>query len=179
MPDAQPFARADVVGSLLRPPELLRARADWQQGRLDAAAYKRVEDRAVDGAIALQERCGLDVVTDGEMRRVFFTGSITEALEGIEFTEGQKTIWHGADVADETIELPVAVTGRLRRVRSLATEEYAYARARATRPLKVTLPSPLMLSYFWSPAHSSAAYRDPFEMFAEATEIIRDEAREL
>ena len=66
----------------------------------------------MNDAIALQEHCGLDVVTDGEMRRMFFTGVVTEALEGIEFTTGQTTTWHGTGSADETIQLPVAVTAR-------------------------------------------------------------------
>src|ERR1700730_1998101 len=171
--------RADVVGSLLRPPALLRARTAWQSGRLSSADYKRVEDDAVNDAIALQEYCGLDVVTDGEMRRMFFTGVVTEALDGIELIAGQTTTWHGTGSADVTIQLPVAVTGTLRRRRSLATEEYSYARACTTKPVKVTLPSPLMLSYFWSPEHSTVAYADPFTMFADAAAIVTGEVREL
>jgi 5-methyltetrahydropteroyltriglutamate--homocysteine methyltransferase len=65
-------ARADVVGSLLRPPELLEARRRYAEGSIPAAEFKRAEDRAVDEAIALQERAGLAVVTDGEMRRESF-----------------------------------------------------------------------------------------------------------
>jgi len=171
--------RADVVGSLLRPAALLEARAQRQAGALTAYEYKLIEDAAVDDALALQERCGLDVATDGEMRRMFFTGVVTDAVEGIELTTGQTTTWHGAGTADETIQLAVAVTGVLRRRRSLGAEEFAYARGRTDRLLKVTLPSPLMLSYFWSPEHSTAAYRDPFDMFADAARIIRDEAQEL
>jgi 5-methyltetrahydropteroyltriglutamate--homocysteine methyltransferase len=149
-------------------------------GALAAAAYKRVEDAAVDEALALQEDCGLDVVTDGEMRRMFFTGVVTDAVDGIEVTTGQTTTWHdGRDDEDLTIELPVAVTGTLRRRRSLGAEEFAYARARTAKVLKVTIPSPLMLGYFWSPEHSIAAYRDPFELFADAADIIRAEAQEL
>jgi methionine synthase II (cobalamin-independent) len=172
--------RADVVGSLLRPDALREARARRLSGELAPAAYKRIEDAAVDDAIALQEQCGLDAVTDGEMRRMFFTGVITDALEGIELVTGAPTTWHRAGSDEtETIELPVVITGRLRRRGSHAVEEFAYARARAHRTLKVTLPSPLMLSYFWSPEHSRAAYDDPFDMFADAAEIIREQAAEL
>jgi 5-methyltetrahydropteroyltriglutamate--homocysteine methyltransferase len=171
---------AEVVGSLLRPAALLEARAQRLAGALPAAEYKRVEDAAVDEALALQERCGLDVVTDGEMRRMFFTGVVTDAVDGIELTPGQTTSWHGAGGDDELeIQLPVAVTGRLRRRRSLGAEEFAYVRGRTDKPVKVTIPSPLMLSYFWSPEHSTAAYRDPFELFADAADIIRAEAEEL
>jgi 5-methyltetrahydropteroyltriglutamate--homocysteine methyltransferase len=173
--------RADVVGSMLRPIALLEARQRWQQGELHTSDYKQVEDRAVDEAIDLQQRCGMDIVTDGEMRRMFFTGVVTDALEGIELTAGQTTTWHGEEGSGDplSIQLPVAVTGRLRRRRSLASEEFSYARARATQHLKVTLPSPLMLSYFWSPERSIGAYLDPFALFADAAEIIHAEAREL
>ncbi len=63
-------AHTDVVGSLLRPPELLKAREDLGSGRITPAVFKAIEDRAVDEAIALQEEAGLEVVTDGEMRRL-------------------------------------------------------------------------------------------------------------
>lgn len=174
------FPRADVVGSLLRPADLLEARGRRLAGEIAPADYKRIEDGAVDAAIALQERCGLDAVTDGEMRRMFFTGVITDALNGIELVTGAPTTWHSAASDEtETIELPVVVTGRLSRRGALGVEEFTYARGRATRTLKVTLPSPLMLAYFWSPEHSSAAYDDPFDMFADAAAIIREQAAEL
>ena len=60
-------ARADVVGSLLRPPELLEARRRFEEGGISVPEFKRAEDRAVDWAISLQERAGLPVVTDGEL----------------------------------------------------------------------------------------------------------------
>jgi 5-methyltetrahydropteroyltriglutamate--homocysteine methyltransferase len=58
-------------------------------------------------------------------------------------------------------------------------EEFAYARAKARKPLKVTLPSPLMLFMFWSPEESRAVYNDPFELFVDGAEVIREEIREL
>jgi len=61
--------RADTIGSLLRPPYLKLAREQFEAGQLEAAAYKEIEDRAVDQAIAMQEGVGLDVVTDGEDQR--------------------------------------------------------------------------------------------------------------
>ena len=75
-------ARSDVVGSLLRPPELLAAREQRARGELTQAEFKRVEDRAVDEALRLQEEAGLDVVTDGEMRRLSFQSQLTAAVEG-------------------------------------------------------------------------------------------------
>jgi 5-methyltetrahydropteroyltriglutamate--homocysteine methyltransferase len=172
--------RAETVGSLLRPNYLKNARRAWQAGDLAMVDFKRIEDRAVDGAIALQEGIGLDVITDGEMRRQVFIDSLTAAVDGLSAVPASAIHWHGPTPADEMDFQPaISVTGRLRRRRSLATEEFAYARARAHKPLKMTLPSPLMLALLWSPEHSTAAYSDPFKCFADATDILRDEIREL
>jgi 5-methyltetrahydropteroyltriglutamate--homocysteine methyltransferase len=73
---------ADIVGSLLRPRDLLEARESYAVGGLSAAEFKRIEDRAVDWAIGLQERAGLPVVTDGEMRRESFQSQMVEATDG-------------------------------------------------------------------------------------------------
>ena len=61
--------KSDVIGSLLRPAYLQTARDAFERGDMDPAAFKHIEDRAVDEAVAMQEAAGLDVVTDGEMRR--------------------------------------------------------------------------------------------------------------
>jgi 5-methyltetrahydropteroyltriglutamate--homocysteine methyltransferase len=172
--------RAEIIGSLLRPAYLKEARRACDSGQLSTADFKCSEDRAVDAAIALQEEAGLDVVTDGEMRRALFTGTLTEAIEGISPTPGQSWHWFGATPADEMdYQPPVSITGRIRRRRSLATEEFAYARGKAHKPLKITLPSPMMLFFAWSPEHSIAAYKDPFELFGDAVDILRQEIREL
>ena len=76
--------RSDVVGSLLRPAWLQEARGQVERGTLPAAEFKRIEDRAVDEAVALQEAAGLEVITDGEMRRYAFFGHLIEALEGFD-----------------------------------------------------------------------------------------------
>ncbi len=76
------IVRADVVGSLLRPPDLLEARKGLLSGALSSQEFKAIEDGAVDRAIALQEAAGLEVVTDGEQRRISFQSQMTEAVEG-------------------------------------------------------------------------------------------------
>jgi 5-methyltetrahydropteroyltriglutamate--homocysteine methyltransferase len=174
-------ARAETVGSLLRSDRLRRARDDHAAGRMDPAAFKRVEDAEVDAVVALQESVGLEVITDGELRRAHFTGAISEAVAGLEDVPAAGHEWHGAaDGADDMQHAHRrAVTGRLRRVRSLAQEEFVYLRARTDRRVKVTLPSPLMMQTFWSPEHSTAAYSDPFEMFADAAALVREEIEAL
>jgi 5-methyltetrahydropteroyltriglutamate--homocysteine methyltransferase len=175
--------RAENVGSLLRPAYLMEAREKLGAGTLSDREYKLVEDRAVDEAIVLQEQCGLDVISDGEVRRLVFTGSLIDAVEGIAGPPPPPTTWHGDDAyGTEDLTRTVAqhsVSSKLRRVRSVATEEFTYLRARTERPAKATLPSPLMIGKWWNPETSVEAYRDPFDAFADATAILKEEIREL
>ena len=169
--------RAEVIGSLLRPAYLWDARKSLRSKEITTAQFKKIEDRAVDEMIALQEAAGLDVVTDGEMRRISFIGPLSDVVSGLEPMPVNRP-WHeGGKLVD--FKMGLAVTGRVRRRRSLVTEEFAYARRRAKKPLKVTMPSPLMLNMFWSPEHSRQAYSDPFQMFADTVDILREEVRDL
>jgi 5-methyltetrahydropteroyltriglutamate--homocysteine methyltransferase len=171
--------RAEVVGSMLRPAYLKEARAAFQTGQMTVPQFKRIEDRAVDQVIAAQEGSGVEVVTDGEMRRFLFMGPITETVAGIEFVEhGTPMPWASPDGELEWTS-PAAVTSTLEKKRSLVCEEYSYARGRARLPLKVTVPSPLVLYGFWNTTYSTAAYADPFEMFADAAAVGRSEIEEL
>ena len=178
-----PVARADVVGSLLRPPELLTARDRVASGELTPAEFKRVEDRAVDDAIRLQEDAGLDAVTDGEMRRLSFQSQMTEAVDGFGEWDLDAFLW-GDWQSEELGELnvdrpPIAVVGKLERKRFLSAEEFAYARGRAARTLKVTLPSPSLFANFWDPNRSRAAYATLDDFLGDVAEILRAEADEL
>ncbi len=171
--------RADVVGSLLRPDYLLRAREALAAGQLAAPEFKRIEDRAVDEAIALQERAGLDVVTDGEMRRDLFLSQLVQATEGFEhLPEGVQYTWYRMDGEAETGTLTFAVTGKIRRKRHLSAEEFAYLRGKTARPTKITLPSPTMFCFYWVPGRSDAAYPSAEAFLADVTDILRDEVTE-
>ena len=175
--------RAETVGSLLRPAYLAAARAAHEAGTVSAHDLKVAEDRAVDEAIDLQQACGLDVVSDGEMRRLVFVGSLLDAIEGIDGPPPPATTWRGAEeYGTEDLTRTVArhsISSRLRRVRSVATEEYTYLRARTDVPAKATLPSPLMLGKWWNPETSPEAYPDPFDAFADAAGILGEEIAEL
>ena len=176
-------ARTDVVGSLLRPPELLDARERFARGELTPPEFKRIEDAAVDAALRLQEEAGLDVVTDGEMRRLSFQSQLPAAVEGCSdwdldaFLWGE---WHGDEVGDLAVERPpLAVVEKLRRKRFLSAEELTYARGRTDRVLKVTLPSPSLFSSFWDPERSADAYPSLEAFLGDVAEILREEVDEL
>ena len=176
-------ARTDVVGSLLRPPELLAAQDALARGELTPAAFKQVEDRAVDEALALQEEAGLDVVTDGEMRRLSFQSQLTAAVDGFgdwnldAFLWGN---WRSVELGELRVERPpLAVTARLRRKRSLATEEFTYTRGRTDRVVKVTLPSPSLFANFWDPERATSPYQNLEEFLGDVADLLRDDVDEL
>ena len=149
------------------------------------AEFKAVEDRAVDDAIALQEEAGLEVVTDGEMRRLSFQSQMTEAVEGFgewdidAFLWGE---WHGEkSIGDWKRARPktLGVVSKLRRRRFLSADEFTYLRARTSRTPKITLPSPSLFANFWSPERSVAAYATLDHFLADVVDILREEVAEL
>jgi 5-methyltetrahydropteroyltriglutamate--homocysteine methyltransferase len=177
------LARTDVVGSLLRPPELLAAREAYGRGELTAAAFKAIEDHAVDDALRLQEAAGLDVVTDGEMRRLSFQSQLTEAVEGFGEWDLDAFLW-GDWQSDELGEKriarpPIGVVGKLTRKRFLSAEEFTYTRGRTDRVVKVTLPSPSLFANFWDPQRSRAAYATLEDFLGDVADIMRSEVDEL
>jgi 5-methyltetrahydropteroyltriglutamate--homocysteine methyltransferase len=176
-------ARTDVVGSLLRPPELIDARERFAAGDLDEAGLKEVEDRAVDEALQLQEEAGIEVVTDGEMRRLSFQSQLTEAVEGFApwdldaFLWGE---WRSEELGELAVERPpLAVVEKLHRKRFLSVEEFTYAQGRTDRVLKVTLPSPSLFANFWSPEAGNGAYASLEDFLGDVTTILREEVDEL
>src|SRR5262245_58383738 len=90
---APPF-RAEHIGSLIRPPELLGARQQFAAGRLDRAGLRAVEDAAITRVVGLQEELGLEVVTDGEFRRGTYSESFTSSgISGIEIARTEDQGW--------------------------------------------------------------------------------------
>jgi 5-methyltetrahydropteroyltriglutamate--homocysteine methyltransferase len=170
--------RTETVGSLLRPPALKDARARWEAGTLEAAAFKRLEDAAVDEAIRLQESAGLDVVTDGELRRYAFFGHLVEALDGFERLGGWAIPFRDEAGEELLFKRPVVVE-RLRWRRSMCAEELVYLRARTARAAKVTLLSAQQAAAYYDPARSAGAYPTRDAYLADIVDLTRREVAEL
>jgi 5-methyltetrahydropteroyltriglutamate--homocysteine methyltransferase len=175
--------RADHVGSLLRPPELLAARERRVRGEIDDDELRAAEDAAVDEVLHRQADCGLDVVTDGEMRRLSFQSQMVEAVDGFGAWDLDAFLWgdwKSDVVGDRRLERPpLAVESRLSRRRFLSAHEFTYARGRTDRLLKVTLPSPGLYSQFWDPERSAGAYATLEDFLWDVAEILRQEVAEL
>jgi 5-methyltetrahydropteroyltriglutamate--homocysteine methyltransferase len=171
--------RAEVVGSMLRPDYLLEARERYKRREISDAELKRVEDRAVDQCVAIQERAGVDVVSDGEMRRNVFASQLVQATEGFAPVEGNTVDWFTLEGKIDPSPVTVGLVGKLKRKRHLSAEEFSYLRGRTARPSKITLPSPTMYAYYWVPGISEAAYPSTEAYLEEVTDILRDEVGEL
>ncbi len=170
--------RSDVVGSLLRPPELKAARERAERGEITPAALKQIEDRAVDEAVRLQEEAGLDVVTDGELRRYAFFGHLIDALDGFDKFGGWAIPFHNEEGERLVFKRPVVVE-KLRWRRSMCGEELVYLRARASRPVKVTLISSQQAAAYYDPEKSTGAYPTRDAYLADIVDLTRREVEEL
>ncbi|HTG99735.1 MAG TPA: cobalamin-independent methionine synthase II family protein [Vicinamibacterales bacterium] len=170
--------KSDVVGSLLRPLFLMDARQKLEEGALTPAEFKFIEDRAVRDAVAMQETAGLDVVTDGEMRRYAFFGHLAEALEGFDKFGGWSIKFHDTEGHDSMVQRPVVV-GKLRWRRQMAVEEFTYLRGRTKKPVKVTLLSAQQAAAYYDPEKSRSAYPTRDAYLADLVDFTRREIVEL
>jgi 5-methyltetrahydropteroyltriglutamate--homocysteine methyltransferase len=181
--------RADVVGSLLRPAYLREARTRAREGALDAGELRLLEDRAVREAIALQEAAGLDVITDGELRRNSWVvtiplreaGAAAAPLAGYEFLPADAGWWSlwkepdGRPARVWTAPTRPFVTRRLEVVRDIVADEFAFLRAHARRARpKFTIPAPSWHRIFWHPDYSRGAYPTPEDLLRDVADYVRE-----
>jgi 5-methyltetrahydropteroyltriglutamate--homocysteine methyltransferase len=149
MRNTPPF-RADHVGSLLRPPELLRAREDFAAGRIPAEEMRGVEDDAIRDMVRKQEDAGLRSVTDGEFRRASWHMDFMYGLDGIEKApSNMKVEFHNAGGDIEFTPGALKVQGRIGLKQAIFGEAFEYLKSlttNATTP-KLTIPSPSMVPY--------------------------------
>lgn len=170
--------RSDVIGSLLRPQYLKDARARRDEGNISAVEFKQIEDRSVDEAIDLQTRCGLDVITDGEMRRYAFYGHLIDAVEGYDKYGGWAIPFRDEQGNELILKRPVVVS-KLKRVRPMCEEEFTYVRARTKHPSKVTLISAQQAAAYYAPDKSQGAYATMDGYLADVVDVLREEVNEL
>ena len=166
--------RAEVVGSLLRPDYLKEAVEAAAGGQITPEELREAQDRAALEAIALQEACGVDVLTDGEVRRRFWFDPLTVSVSGynpevpapVPFSAGK-----GKEATGPPPLLP-AVTDKLAYRRNLPLEEFTFVRQHARTPTKTTIAGMTYASVLWVPGYSDTVYPDRDEYMQEALEIM-------
>ncbi len=179
---AGPPFRADHVGSLLRPPQVLQARADLAAGRIDAPALRAIEDDAIRDVVRKQEQIGLRSATDGEFRRASWHMDFIYALDGITQEAGHIAVrFHNADGDIEFTPAALHVNGKLGVSETIFGDDFAFLRDTvSTNVPKLTIPSPSMVHYRGGRAAiDEAVYPELDAFWADLTAAYAEEVRRL
>jgi methionine synthase II (cobalamin-independent) len=181
--------RADHIGSLLRPPEMLAARKAYDEKQISWEQLREAADTAAMKALAVQREAGVDVYTDGEYRRSWFAGAMFDSLEGLVPNPDPAQVpatagigWQGqyGDLARQTL---AEVTGgswiigqKLRKVRSLVGDEAAFLKANAPGPWKITFaPVSNRATGWFKPGVTDAFYPTEQDLVQELNTFLHDE----
>ena len=175
------ISRADHVGSLLRPPELLEARAAHARGELDADALREVEDTAIAGVVALQRDVGLRTATDGEFRRTSWHMDFIYAIDGISRTDEQIDVAFRNDSGDMSFtSAALKVDGKVGIGKPVFAEAFSYLQSvvEPGQVAKLTIPSPSMVHYRGGPAAlDPAVYPDEEQFWSDLSQAYADQVR--
>jgi 5-methyltetrahydropteroyltriglutamate--homocysteine methyltransferase len=187
--------RNDVVGSLLRPARLKEARVSYDDGKITLEQLRAVEDDGIRAAVGLQEHVGLDVVTDGEYRRLNFQDSFGESVSGydsgratLDFyehrVEGSKPLqrWeipNSGEVKGTAVSQRRPVLARLSLARNVPVVEYRFLSQVARKPGKVALIGPDRISQRFDWQNSKAVYANMDEFMADVVKVEREIIRGL
>jgi 5-methyltetrahydropteroyltriglutamate--homocysteine methyltransferase len=177
-PDGRPPFRADHVGSLLRPPALRHAFRRNASGEIGPGEFARILDQCIRDVVRMQEETGLDVVTDGELRRGSYWARFVERTSGLEIRPASFTFHddHGHEMA---FTAPYA-TGKVRRTQPLALDEFEFLRAATTATPKITLPSPSTMHFLRCADFADrSVYPDAESLFNDLAAVFQQEIGEL
>src|SRR3990172_9321976 len=182
--------RNDVVGSLLRPARLKEARVNYDDGKITLEQLRAIEDEGIREAVRLQEQLGLDVVTDGEYRRLNFQDSFGESVSGydagratLDFyehrVEGSRPLqrWeipNSGEVKGTAVSQRRPVVTRLSLARNVPLEEYRFLSRVAQKPAKVALIGPDRISQRFDWQNSKAVYANMDEFMADVVKVERE-----
>jgi 5-methyltetrahydropteroyltriglutamate--homocysteine methyltransferase len=181
--------RADHVGSLLRPPELLEAKTAFNEGKISADQLREAEDQAVLKALEAQRAAGIGIFTEGEYRRSGWSTAVRESVEGLVRTDGPANprllrSWQGphGELANSSIVVSTgtAVGEKLRQVRRLAGTEAAFLKQHAPGPWKITMPGAMSAAgQLYRTGASESAYPTRRDLASDIAGMLQTEVDAL
>jgi 5-methyltetrahydropteroyltriglutamate--homocysteine methyltransferase len=177
--------RADNIGSLLRPEELLKARVALREARVDRKKVREIEDRSILKALDLQKSAGVQIFTDGEYRRDIFTADITKAIDGL--VPGKPVVkfeWQGRgkELAEQSKEgnLQYIVGGKLTRKGRFTPNEAPFLKQHAPGPFKICTPAAMQHAIMrYRPGVTDKFYPTVHDMLQDVAAIMREEVQAL
>ncbi|HYM04298.1 MAG TPA: 5-methyltetrahydropteroyltriglutamate--homocysteine S-methyltransferase [Stellaceae bacterium] len=177
---APPF-RADHVGSLLRPKELLKARDDRKAGRIDAAQLRAIEDKAIRDVVKLQEDVGLQGITDGEFRRASWHMDFLYQIGGATKVEDSlKVKFHNEKGDIEFTPAALRITSKLKLDKCIFGDDFTFLKSITKGTPKLTIPSPSMMHYRGGRAAiDQSVYPDLAEFWTDLGHAYADEIAAL
>jgi 5-methyltetrahydropteroyltriglutamate--homocysteine methyltransferase len=182
-PRTSPPFRADHVGSLLRPQELLQARKDHEEGRLDAASLRQMEDDAIAEIVKMQGEVGLRSATDGEFRRASWHMDFIYSLDGVSKAPGNLSVkFHNAEGDIEFTPAALHIDGKLGVSETIFADHFEYLKSQAAdgQTPKLTIPSPSMVHYRGGRAAvDEDVYPEMDEFWADLTSAYAEQVRRL
>jgi 5-methyltetrahydropteroyltriglutamate--homocysteine methyltransferase len=183
MPRTEPPFRADHVGSLLRPPNLLRAREDFSEGRIDDGELREIEDEAIRDVVRMQEDVGLQSATDGEFRRASWHMDFIYQLEGVTKADDDLVVhFHNAEGGIDFTPAALKVDGRIALHEPTFGRDFEFLRDTVSGGVtpKLTIPSPSMVHYRGGAAAIDPdVYPDNDEFWSDLTSAYADQVRML
>ena len=160
-----------IAGSLPKPAWLAEPEKLWAPWRLQGEELERGKEKAARYWIEVQERAGIDTVTNGEQFRVHFVHGFLEAIEGIDWSKKTRM-----GIRDNRYEADVpTVTGPVKRTRSVHADEVRFTRAQTEHKLKFTLPGPMTICDTIADEH----YGKRADMAMAFAALLNDEAKEI
>ena len=177
----KPPYRAEHIGSLPRSERLMTARTEYQNGKISRQEFTEIEDECIAEAIGMQERSGIDVITDGEYRKRGWREFFYDKVEGF----GPETVERDFPVrlADGTLVPMVRepkVTAKLRRREPLTAGDFERAKRMTRKSLKATLPTPTISHFFpGDRVLGRDVYRNADELLDDAATVLREELSDL
>jgi 5-methyltetrahydropteroyltriglutamate--homocysteine methyltransferase len=177
----RPPFRADQVGSLIRPQELITARAAASRKELSEGALKEIQEAAIRDVVRLQEEIGLKSVTDGEFNRGTWQTDFLVKFENVKPMASKFTVrFHSEKGNAEGKPHTMQVVGKLSRPRGIFIDDFKFLKSVATRTPKITMPSPSVLHFRGGrDAIDPTAYPDLGEFYRDLARVYREEIADL
>lgn len=171
--------RADHIGSLLRPQELLQLRSNV---KVDREQLREMEDKHILGVLQRQKELGFKIFTDGELRRLNFMSDFNEAVEGIDDSDNLLRSWQAGAAGSSTqvSRVPGIVVGKIKQTRRLTQHELAFMKQHSPGDIKITLPTANQFpAIYYKKGISDRAYPDYSAFLWDIVPVIKAEVRAL
>ena len=162
--------RADHIGSLLRPKNLRDAFRAFSEKKISEKEFRGIQDAAIQDVVKLQRDCGLEVLTDGEFRRVSYWEKFVRLTKGLEVRDAAFT-FHDAEGHESKFTAPY-VSGKVARRGPITLDELQFAHQ------KMTMPAPSTM-HFWRFTDWGSAYQDAKQFFADLGKVYQAEIADL